>query len=92
MTVRFSKRQQLREQAEMTPDKIVSLSRREQGFCVSWRYRDEWLMRRCNQLVKEGRLRRERGGRGATVFLFRGGSAGLTETTTEKGDGDGEAG
>lgn len=69
MSVPFRRSQQRQEQEEMTPEKIVRLAGRAQGICVSWRYRDEWLMKRCGDLVKAGLLRKERGGKGATVFL-----------------------
>ena len=67
MPVPFSRRQHREEQERMTPRRILGLACREQGFTVSWRYRDDWLRDRCGKLRKKGLLRRE-GGRGAYTY------------------------
>lgn len=69
MTVPFSAKQQRAEQNAMTPERITALAKREDGFRVSWRYRDAWLMRRCLRLVKDRKLIKARGGRGSTTFF-----------------------
>lgn len=58
MTVPFSKSAQEEQQRLLTPDRILYLARQKGSFHVSWRYRDEWLRKRCGKMVKEGLLRR----------------------------------
>lgn len=58
MTVRFSRSAQREQQELLTLDRILFLARQKGRFCVSWRYRDDWLRKRCGKLVKQGLLRR----------------------------------
>ncbi len=55
---------------ELSNERILQLAARPAGFGVTWRYRDEALMRRCNRLVRKGLLRRGRRlpGGGASTF------------------------
>ena len=41
----------------MTPERILQLAARREGFSVSrYRYRDEPIARRCRKLIEEGKL------------------------------------
>ena len=68
--VPFSHSQQRREQEKLTPERILLLAKRPDGFSVSWRYRDEWLHKRCLKMKKQGLLRFKHG-RGETVYFAR---------------------
>ena len=59
MTSPFSFKQQSVEKAYLTAEKILHLAKRESGFAVSRRYRDEWLHKRCFALVKKRCLRKK---------------------------------
>lgn len=44
----------------MTPERILQLASRPQGFSVSrYRWRDEPIANRCAKLLKDGKLRRK---------------------------------
>jgi hypothetical protein len=67
--VPFSRRRQRDEQDKLTPERILSLARRPDGFHVSWRYRDDWLRKRCGKMVRDGVLKRMRGVKGCDIYL-----------------------
>lgn len=58
----------------MTPERITQLARRPEGFRVSWRYRDDWLHKRCRQLAKVGALIIQKG-RGETIYRTKDGAS-----------------
>lgn len=55
----FRAREEARKQRD-TPERIMEIARLKGFFEVSLRYRDEWLRHRCDKLVIEGRLSKER--------------------------------
>lgn len=55
----------------LAPWKIVAIAQSKGEFRVSWRYRDERLMRRCNKLHRQGWLKRVRCAPGETLFAYR---------------------
>ena len=67
MRVPFSGARQRSAKEEMTPERITQLARRPEGFRVSWRYRDDWLHKRCRRLKEAGVLTIQKG-RGETIY------------------------
>lgn len=59
------------EAGALMPWKIVEIARAKGEFRVSWRYRDERLMRRCHRLCKQKWLKRIYSGGGEDVFVYR---------------------
>lgn len=45
-----------RDKKKTTPRRILEIVRSKGSFVVSWRYRDEALMKACRKLAKEGLL------------------------------------
>lgn len=43
-----------------TPEYIMGIARQRGYFTVSWRYSDDWLVRRCHKMVKNKQLHRMR--------------------------------
>lgn len=56
----------------LAPWKIVQLVDQNGEFAVSWRYRDERLMRRCRNLCKQGWLKQRRTRPGQSLFMHGG--------------------
>lgn len=54
---------------DMTPERILSLARRPDGFSLSrYRWRDEPIAARCKKLVEEGKLRVSQRDRDSVVY------------------------
>jgi len=41
----------------LTPNRIIEIASKEDGFRVSWRYRDQALYKVCRKLCKTGHLK-----------------------------------
>jgi hypothetical protein len=55
--MRYFNRRAERERKERdTPERILALAKQKGRFCVSLRYRDDWLRKRCHNLKKQGLL------------------------------------
>ncbi len=52
---------------KITNEQIVAIARAKGRFRVSWKYRDEHVMRRCKRLCRAGILLHG-GGKGETFF------------------------
>lgn len=53
---RFNREFEEKRKAQMTPEKIMFIARRDGMFSVSLRWRDDWLRARCIKLRKERHL------------------------------------
>lgn len=58
------------EQEKLTPERILQIIRSKGDFRVSWRYRDEWLIRRCEKMRRAGLIRRLRGVTGENLYVL----------------------
>lgn len=54
----------------MTRGRILQIAKDKGSFEVSWRYRDEPMMKACRDLVNLGLLRRKRSPPGSAVFVL----------------------
>lgn len=52
----YDRKHEAERKRKMTLDAIVQVARSRGQFNVSLRYRDDWLRKRCRQLVKDGYL------------------------------------
>lgn len=54
-----------------TPEFILKCIKTKGWFCVSWRYRDDWLEQRCSKLQKAGviKIHRQWSGKGFTYYI-----------------------
>lgn len=57
------------EAGALMPWRILELALRNGEFRVSWRYRDETLLRRCSKLRRQGWLRRAKCAPGEFLFV-----------------------
>lgn len=56
MRIYFNRRVERERKERDTPERILSIAKQKGRFCVSLRYRDDWLRKRCQSLKKQGLL------------------------------------
>ena len=52
----------------MTDQEILAVAQRKGAFEVFWRYRGDALRRKCNSMVRAGKLRRVQSAQGRDVY------------------------